>query len=336
MKTILFIIFIITLNFFLKKKKLLSNNTGQLHQTFSQEFYVPLSGGLFILIFFYFNYQYFDSSLLIYLSSFFILGLLTDLNFIKSPTYRFLFQIFLLLFFIINQEISIYDVRIFWINNLLNNYYFNVFFVLFCFLVLINGTNFVDGNNGITLGYFCIIFTILINLIDQNLIFYEENFLIPFLVMLIILLIFNLNNQFFLGDSGVYLLSLFTGYILINIYSQNEYLSPYFIVNIFWYPAFEILFSLIRKLKSKYSPLMPDTLHFHQLLFFYYSNKISVNKNFLNSLTGLSINIFNGIILYFASLNFSNTKIQILFLLFSLMVYLVFYFIFLNFKKKLI
>ena len=264
------------------------------------------------------------------------MGLLTDLNFIKSPTYRFLFQIFLLLFFIINQEISIYDVRIFWINNLLNNYYFNVFFVLFCFLVLINGTNFVDGNNGITLGYFCIIFTILINLIDQNLIFYEENFLIPFLVMLIILLIFNLNNQFFLGDSGVYLLSLFTGYILINIYSQNEYLSPYFIVNIFWYPAFEILFSLIRKLKSKYSPLMPDTLHFHQLLFFYYSNKISVNKNFLNSLTGLSINIFNGIILYFASLNFSNTKIQILFLLFSLMVYLVFYFIFLNFKKKLI
>ena len=336
MKTIFFIIFIITLNFFLKKKKLLADNTGQLHQTFSQEFYVPLSGGLFILIFFYFNYQYFDSSLLIYLSSFFILGLLTDLNFIKSPTYRFLFQIFLLLFFIINQEISIYDVRIFWINNLLNNYYFNVFFVFFCFLVLINGTNFVDGNNGITLGYFCIIFTILINLIDQNLIFYEENFLIPFLVMLIILLIFNLNNQFFLGDSGVYLLSLFTGYILINIYSQNEYLSPYFIVNIFWYPAFEILFSLIRKLKSKYSPLMPDTLHFHQLLFFYYSNKISVNKNFLNSLTGLSINIFNGIILYFASLNFSNTKIQILFLLFSLMVYLVFYFIFLNFKKKLI
>ena len=141
---------------------------------------------------------------------------------------------------------------------------------MFCFLVLINGSNFIDGNNGISLGYFLIIFLTILNLIEKNFIFYEEIFIISFISILIILLIFNLFNQLYLGDSGVYLLSIFSGYVLIDLFLQNKDISPYFVVNIFWYPAFEILFSLIRKIKSKYSPLMPDTTHLHQLLFFFY------------------------------------------------------------------
>ena len=88
-----------------------------------------------------------------------------------------------------------------------------------------------------------------------------------------ILLIFNFLNQLYLGDSGVYLLSLFSGFILIDLFSQNPNISPYYIVNIIWYPAIEILFSLIRKIKSKYSPLMPDTT-FSSIIFFILSKKI--------------------------------------------------------------
>ena len=91
---------------------------------------------------------------------------------------------------------------------------------------------------------------------------------------------------------------------MIDLFSQNKDISPYFIVNIFWYPAFEILFSLIRKIKSKYSPLMPDASHLHQLLFFYFQKKINLRKSILNSITGVSINIYNGLILYFASIQY--------------------------------
>ena len=115
------------------------------------------------------------------------------------------------------------------------------------FSVLINGSNFIDGNNGISLGYFLIIFVLILNLIDRKLIIYEEFYLFSLIVLLIILLIFNLFNKLYLGDSGVYLLSFFSGYVLIEIFSQNQNISPFFIVNIFWYPAFEILFSLIEK-----------------------------------------------------------------------------------------
>ena len=329
------LLFILTLNFILKKNNLLINYTGQSHQTYNQDQHVPLTGGIFLLIFFYYKIQYFDFDLIVFLSLFFLLGLLTDLDYIKNPIFRFLFQILLLLFFLFYNDIAINDVRIEWFNLLLSNYYFNLFFVLFCFLVLINGTNFIDGNNGITLGYFLIIFTIIMNLINKDLIFYEINYLYPFLIVLIILLIFNLFNYLYLGDNGVYLLSLFSGYILIDIFTQNQNLSPYFIVNIFWYPAFEILFSLIRKIKSKHSPLMPDTSHFHQLLFLFYSKKIDFNKKYINSITGVTINLFNGIVLYLTSLNVNNTKIQILFLFGSLFIYLASYYILLKSKNYL-
>ena len=93
------------------------------------------------------------------------------------------------------------------------------------FLVLINGSNFIDGNNGISLGYFLIIFFLtILNLIEKNFIFYEEIFIISFISILIILLIFNLFNQLYLGDSGVYLLSLFSGYVLIDLFLQNKYI----------------------------------------------------------------------------------------------------------------
>ena len=241
----------------------------------------------------------------------------------------------MLLFFLIYKDIAVYDVRIDWFNFLLTNYFFNLFFVLFCFLVLINGTNFIDGNNGITLGYFSIIFVIIINLLNKNLIIYEEDYLIPILIILIILLIFNLFNQLYLGDSGAYLLSLFSGYLLIDIFNQNQNISPYFIVTIFWYPAFEILFSLIRKIRSKYSPLIPDTFHIHQLLYLFYLKKINLEKKILNSITGVTINSFNGTIIYFASLNIYSTKFQILFLATSLFFYLLTYYILFKFKNDL-
>ena len=335
MNEILFLIFLIFLiNFFLKEKNILLNNTGQIHQSYNQKYQVPLSGGLVILIYIFYNFELFKLTLIFYLTIFFILGLLADLNLIKSPIFRFLAQILLLIFFIVHLKVQIYDIRINWINNLLQYQFFNIFFVLFCFLVLINGTNFIDGNNGISLGYYLIIFLLMLTLINDEIIIYNINFFLSFLVALFILLIFNLFNRLYIGDSGAYLLSVFSGYILIDIINQNQNLSPYFIVNIFWYPAFEILFSLIRKIKYKYSPLKPDTKHLHQLLFFYYSKKISLSKSFLNSITGISVNIFNGLILYFASMNLNNTKIQLAFLLLNLTIYITIYFILYKFRNN--
>jgi len=200
-----------------------------------------------------------------------------------------------------------------------------------CFLVLINGSNFIDGNNGLSIGYFLITFFFVCKILDLNFVeFFNIDYLI---VILCILLIFNLFNKMYLGDSGIYVLSTISGLILIKIYNENSFISPYYIVNLLWYPAFEILFSIIRKIKSKFSPVDPDTLHLHQLIFFYLTKKFDLKKNIINSITGLSINFYMIISLSFASTFFEKSNIQIFVLLINISNYLLFYLYF--YKNKL-
>ena len=73
-----------------------------------------------------------------------------------------------------------------------------------------------------------------------------------------------------MGDNGAYSLGFLIGFILIEIYNSNKEISPYFIVLLLWYPCFEILFSIIRKILFKINPLKPDTGHLHQKLFVFF------------------------------------------------------------------
>ena len=330
---ILFIPLIFLINYILKKNKILLNYTGQNHQKYTHDNYIPLSGGLFIFLFFILNFNFFDIYFLIFLLTFYFFGLIVDLNLIKSPSLRFIIQIIFLIIFINNFDLSIKDLRITEINNLLENYYFNMFFVIFCLLVFINGSNFIDGNNGLAIGYFIIIFLVFLYLYSNNNFDYEIKLLIQFIILLVILLFFNLFNKIYLGDSGIYILSLFAGFLVINLSKNNLQISPYFMANLLWYPAFEILFSLIRKISSKFSPMDPDTLHLHQLLFYFFNKKTNLSKVVNNSLTGISINIYNLIIIFFALFNIYNTKLQILFLLISISIYILSYFFLNNFRK---
>ena len=99
-----------------------------------------------------------------------------------------------------------------------------------------------------------------------------------------------------MGDNGSYLISVFVGIYLIDLANKNVLISPYFVMNLLWYPAYETLFSIIRKISTKKSPLSPDNLHLHQLIYIYLKDKISY-KYYANSLSGILINIYN--LLYF-------------------------------------
>ena len=324
-------IFVLIINFILKKNKILLNFSGQNHQIYTKKKSIPLSGGLVIFLFLLINYNNFEIKTIFFFFLIFLVGLLADINIFKSPTKRFFIQILLIINFIIFLDLSINDVRIIYINNLLNNNYFNIFFTTFCLLILINGSNFIDGNNTLSLGYFGLIFFTLLSL--ENVVFtnIDENIIYSILVTIIVLYFFNIANKLYLGDNGVYLLSSITGYILIDFFKSNPSISPYFIVNLLWYPAFEIFFSFLRKLKSKYSPMRPDTFHLHQLIYFKISKRFSSNLVLPNSLTGNLINIYNGFIFLASSTNIYDTKMQLLILFINITIYTLLYLLF--FKK---
>ena len=220
---------------------------------------------------------------------------------------------------------------------MLSNKLFAYLFSSFCLLILINGSNFIDGLNGLLISYSLIVIFILGNLglINDEIIFYQ--YLYPILLVLLLLNIFNI---LMIGDSGAYLLGFFLGFVIISSHVNNVDVSPYFYITLIWYPCFENLFSILRKLNKKFSPLNPDNKHLHQLIFFFIKKKLGLSIIFSNNFSSVILILFNFLIIYIGSLNPSSTLFQVKLIICSIIFYILgylllkrFYELNLNFKK---
>ena len=263
--------------------------------------------------------------------SIFIIGLFADFKLFNNPKLRLLVQISLLIFFVYFLDIKIPSTRIEIIDILFENDFINYSFTVFCLAILINGSNFVDGINTLLINYYIIILgLILFFLKDVNI---DQYFVINLFSLLIIILLFNVFGQIILGDSGAYILSLFVGLILIELSNENNFISPYFIILLIWYPCFELLFSMTRRLMLNFYSYEPDTMHLHQMILRIISNNLKLKSNNLNHFLAASIiNLYNLFILMI-SLNYNDkTNIMLVLIAINITVYISIYFVL---KKKL-
>ena len=325
MNIILFIsvIFLtLILNLILIKKSLFLNFKGDNHQKFIDSKNIPLSGGL-ILIFT--SYYYLNLLNFTYVFFIFCVGFLSDIKKINSPKLRFIIQTLIVLGVVYFSSITVPQTKIIFLDQLLTNNTFRIFFSIFCILIIINGCNFIDGVNTSLVGY-CLIISLSLHYLDLNGVeisqivdFYN---LIPVLIALFIL---NFFNKLYLGDGGSYFLGLLFALCLINTYQINNNISPYFVVCLLWYPAFENLFSILRKKNLSRSPLDPDTNHLHQIIFLYLKKNFNIKSIYLNTMTGMIINIYNLMCIVIATQFYSHTKTQILIITVNIIVYLFLY-----------
>ncbi len=325
-------IVILILNYIFNEKNFLQSLTGDKHQLFVEKKNIPLSGGLaiFLLSLYVINFQIKIFYLIFILI--FLVGLLSDIKIIISAKKRFLFQVLTIFVFVFYYDFSISNVKVFFIDYFLEYKIFSYLFVTFCLLIVVNGTNFLDGLNGLVLGYYIIVICTLFNSDLFSNYFNLDNYLLKFLIILIFLLVFNYLNKLYLGDSGSYLLGLVIGVFLIFTYNNFKNISPFFIVLLLWYPCFENLFSILRKYKFNLSPLEADNKHFHQLLFNFIKKKFRYNNLLTNNLTSLVINIFNFVIFYVGSKNIYDSKLQIALIFLCILTYGYLYFKLFNFR----
>ncbi len=322
------IVFILLINFILRYQNFLVDLKILKHKSFISKNSVPLSGG--ILIFFYLLLFTDIFFLKLFFFLVFILGVLSDLFVISSPLKKMILQIFITLLFVIFSGIYIHSTRIIFIDYLLQYRFFAIFFTCLCLLILINGSNFMDGVNTLVVGYYILVILSILYLGSYNVVNYNFNNYNNLLLVLLVLFFFNAFSKIYLGDSGVFLLSFAIGYYLIDFSNHNlevyKFISPIFIMLLLWYPAFENLFSILRKKYNKVSPYEPDNKHLHHLLFFFLKKKIKKNINFINTLTGVIINFYNFVIFYF-SLNFyDNSKFLTYIIIVNVFTYLSVYF----------
>ena len=312
-------------NFFLdikdhKHKKFASNQTNY------------FIGGFFIALILTYNFvEQKDYSYGLFFMSIFIIGLLADFKLFNNPKLRLIFQILLLILFVYVLDIKIPSTRIEILDILFENNLINYLFTIFCLAILINGSNFVDGINTLLINYYIIILgLILFFLKDVNI---DQYFVINLFSLLIIILLFNVFGQIILGDSGAYILSLFVGLILIELSNENNFISPYFIILLIWYPCFELLFSMTRRLMLNFYSYEPDTMHLHQMILRIISNNLKLKSNNLNHFLAASIiNLYNLFILMI-SLNYNDkTNIMLAVIAVNITAYITIYFVL---KKKL-
>ena len=328
----IYLLLVTLLSLIFKKRGILLNYSGDVHQLFSNRKNIPLTGGLFILIpiVFFLN----DIMINFFIVSIYLVGFFSDRKILASPKKRFLIQCLLVLLFVAIFDVKINSSRIELFDVILNNKFFAIFFSTFCLLILINGSNFIDGLNGLLISSIIIILFMLtrLNLIDNSIISDQSINLI--ILILLLLLLLNIFNVLMLGDSGAYLLGFFIGFLIISSHRSNPDISPYFFISLIWYPCFENLFSILRKLNREFSPLKPDSKHLHQLVMFFLTKKFDLKLILSNNLSSGIICFFNFLIIYISTLNPSNTFFQIKLISTSIIFYNVSYMLLFKFYKS--
>ena len=156
-------------------------------------------------------------------------------------------------------------------------------------IMIMNGFNFIDGLNGLSSFNFITIFISICFLADL----YQDEEIKNWSIFLILLSLFFLVlnfpfGKFFLGDSGAYLYAFLSGSTIIMLFERNTEAPTLLALLVLAYPITEIIFSIIRKSLKKFSPMAPDNLHIHQLIF----NKLNGNKKFRNNLASLLMAFF--------------------------------------------
>jgi UDP-N-acetylmuramyl pentapeptide phosphotransferase/UDP-N-acetylglucosamine-1-phosphate transferase len=320
---------------FNKKKILIDNKSYSKHKKIIKNSLIspPLCGGIILYICSLFLFRDF---LVINIYGLFILliGIFSDINKLNSPKIRIFLQFIVCYLLTLIIDIQINDLRVYEINILLENKIGSVLFTILCILILINGTNFLDGLNTLVIGYYMIICVFLLILSKKFNLNLDEN-IVYLILILLILYYFNFFEKIYLGDAGSYLVAFYISIFAIDFVNKNISVSPYFVCLLLWYPAFENLFSILRRFFVKKKIEKADKHHLHHLIYLFLLKKKFTSKININTFSANLINFYNLIIFYFFYEFYSQTKIIIIAIVFNLLIYLIIYF-YIKKKMKLI
>ena len=234
---------------------------------------IPRSGGLACLVSFFIfatlNNLLFSSFYVDYLvlgTGLFLIGFLDDIKFRLSPKARLISMTAILLVSVKVFSIQIYGIDLIFLNKILSIKIVYLFFIILCFLFIINGSNLIDGFNGLLAFQLIIINSILLFINIENEIQPLSILITAQIIILLIFLLFNFPSaKIFMGDGGAYLLGTFTALNVIETNNLNTNVSSFFFTILLFYLFFEVFFSFLRKLVQKKSPIKPDSEHLHML-----------------------------------------------------------------------
>ena len=232
----------------------------------------PIVGGLGIylffnlsvimLIFFEDKLTYNQITIIFLMSLVFLIGLIDDIFDISYNIRLLSIFIVILIFLKFNDKLLVTQLyfetfnKTFLIGNL--TYFLTPLFIM----LLLNSLNMVDGINGnsglIFLSFFLLTFN---NQSELNL------FLLLIVISLVVFLFFNFKNYTYIGDSGIYFISIFLSLYLIDSYNSHSIdLSCEKIFLILMIPGIDMFRLFCVRIYNRSNPFKGDKNHLHHLL----------------------------------------------------------------------
>ena len=134
------------------------------------------------------------------------------------------------------------------------------FLTVLCFLLFINAANMYDGINLQSGPYFFGVYSYLLYKFGINI------FFIMILIFLIIFILLNAKGKIFFGNSGIYLISFMTSYIMIKQYNNLQVITIEEIFLIMCIPGYDMLRLFLSRCYQKRSPFSSDRNHIHHVI----------------------------------------------------------------------
>ena len=269
---------------------------------------VPAIGGIIIFFILLINLIIFNNlkkEIFLLASLFMLIGIIDDAIKISANIRLIILSILSFVFLSYFKDFNIEFLHIENIGKInLNNY--SIFFTVLSLLLFQNAMNMIDGINGLSGSIFLIIFIFIATKIGFS------SFFILIIFVIIIFLIFNIMNKIFMGDAGIYFLSMLSGLIIIDM-SNNNLIYSEEIFLLMMLPGIDMLRLFFLRIINKKNPFNPDKLHIHHILF---------NKLKSKAKTVLTIIMIYGFpILLKISLDFKTLYLIIIQLLFYLIIF---------------
>ena len=166
---------------------------------------------------------------------------------------------------------------------------------------LSNAMNMMDGMNGFVTGFSIVAFGIFAYFAHLD---GESQLVITCFVIIGALLGFGAFNwpfaRLFLGDGGAYMVGALLAFVAFQLAERSDNITQAFTLVVLVYPAWEISFSMIRRLLSKAAMTQPDNDHLHARLYHYLCQRHQITPKHANPAASL---ILTAIILLVALLS---------------------------------
>ena len=268
------LVFVASILIILKNKNFITKQLGLLDIPNYRKLHkkpTPIIGGLiafillleFYLIIYCYEGQFLKFEYLVISGLLFLIGIYDDSKDLNATLKLILIGLCFYLFLINFSHFNLNNLNIMSFNISINTGKFNTIFTILCLLLFINASNMIDGVNGLFIGVNIIFFIYLFYTYNFN-----ENFIFSILFILLLSLYFNFKGVYFMGDSGVYLISSLYGLSLIDAYhspsSSLKSIEEIFILLMI--PGLDMFRLFIERILNKKNPFKPDRNHFHHLL----------------------------------------------------------------------